>query len=298
MVKPYLLWPACTGTIALLGGLVAVRRPWSAASGWDKLIALGPLFVAVPLATFGAEHMVNATFIARMVPVWLPGRLFWAYFVGLALFAAAASLILRRHVRLSATLLGVMFFLFVTLMHVPNVAADPGNRFMWAIAFRDLSFGGGGLALAATQTERWRARGTHWLLAAGRLMIALPLLFFGFEHLLHPEFAPGVPLPKMAPAWIPVPAAWGYATGAAEIAAAGAVLMGFRARTAATWLGLLMLLLTAVVYSPMLVTYTDPPARFEGLNYVADTLLFAGTILVLAGAVRERKDPEPVLSPR
>src|SRR5262249_13351024 len=74
MVKPYLLWPACTGTIALLGGLVAVRRPWSAASGWDKLIALGPLFVAVPLATFGAEHMVNATFIARMVPVWLPGR--------------------------------------------------------------------------------------------------------------------------------------------------------------------------------------------------------------------------------
>jgi uncharacterized membrane protein len=284
MVRPYILWPSLAGTTALLGGMIAARRSWSAASGLEKLVALGPVFVAAPLAAFGAEHMVLAPFVSQSIPAWIPARLFWAYFVGVALFAAALSLILRRSVRLSATLLGVMFVLFVVLMHVPNAAAHPGDRFAWTVALRDLAFGGGAFALAATQTQERRAR-AHWLVLPATLMVAIPVLFFGIEHFLHPEFAPGVPLKKMTPAWVPTRSFWGFATGAALLSAAGAVLVNVRARTAATWLGLLFLLLTLLLYAPILATAAQSSEMIEGLNYVADTLLFAGTVLLLASAL-------------
>jgi uncharacterized membrane protein len=294
MVQPYVSWPALAGTAFLLGGLVAARRSWSAASGLEKLVGLGPVFAAAPLATFGAEHMVVARFVAQTIPAWIPARLFWAYFVGAALFAAAISLILRKHIRLSATLLGVMFVLFVALMHVPNATAHPGDRFPWTVALRDLAFGGGAFALAATQTEGWRARGTHWLAVAGRLMVAVPLLFFGVEYFLHPDSAPGVPLQKVTPDWVPARAFWGYATGAALLVAAGAILVDVRARTAATWLGLLMLAVTVLLYAPILATAVESPQMIDAMNYVADTLLFAGTALLLARALRDRADPDGV----
>ena len=50
-----------------------------------------------------------------------------------------------------------------------------------------------------------------------------------------------------------------------------------------TWI----LLLVLVVYGPVLVLALSEPAtatRLEGVNYFADTLMFAGTILALASA--------------
>jgi hypothetical protein len=110
--------------------------------------------------------------VPEMVPSWMPAHLFWAYFVGCALFAAATSLTVRKFVRLSFTLLGLMFFLFVCMMPIPNPLADPKNRFAWAYALRDLSFAGGAWALA------------------GRIVIAIAAIFFAVEFFLHPEFAP------------------------------------------------------------------------------------------------------------
>ena len=43
--------------------------------------------------------------------------------------------------------------------------------------------------------------------------MAIPLMFFGVEHFLHPKFAPGVPLAKLTPGWVPAPPVWGYLIG-------------------------------------------------------------------------------------
>ena len=54
-----------------------------------------------------------------------------------------------------------------------------------------------------------------------------------------------------------------------------------RARFAATILGSLIALLVLFLYLPIFLT--DPqPALLEGINYVADTLLFAGIVLLAA----------------
>lgn len=292
MIQPEVLWPAVAATAFLIAGLAVARVAWSQARGLEKLVVLGPVLAAAPLAGFGAEHMVLARFIARMVPPWLPLRLFWAYFVGLCLFACAASFVARTRLRLSATLLGVMLVLFVLLMHLPNAVAQPGDRVIWAVALRDLSFGGGALAFAGSLAAGGRSASARRLVTLGSLLVALPLLVFAITHLVYPGVAPGVPLKKMTPAWIPAPALWGYLTGAIELVAAGALLSGRRAREASAWLGLWLVLLTALLYVPIMAAAAQADL-LEGINYVLDTLLYAGVVLLLASALPRRSPARP-----
>jgi hypothetical protein len=77
------------GLIYLVAGVFTFRKEISVARGWDKLITLGCVFIAVPLAVFATEHFRGARFIQNMVPSWMPAHLLWAYFVGCALLAAA-----------------------------------------------------------------------------------------------------------------------------------------------------------------------------------------------------------------
>src|SRR5580698_9412949 len=142
MLSPSIFWPAFAGTLTLALGLFVARRSLSTTHGTNKLLALGCVFFAAPLATFGAEHLVDARGIMQVVLAWMPLRLFWTYLVGVALIAAGLNLALRKYMRLSSTLLAIMFFLFVLLIHIPNVAAHPHNRFLLAVALRDLSFAG------------------------------------------------------------------------------------------------------------------------------------------------------------
>src|SRR5258708_14629902 len=124
----------CMGFIGLaylVVGVFILRKEISAALGWDKLITLGCVFYAVPLAVFAPEHFRGPEYVQNSVPSWMPGHLFWKYFVGCALLAAATSLIARKFVRWSSTLLGLMFFLFVSMIYLPSALASPTDRLSW-----------------------------------------------------------------------------------------------------------------------------------------------------------------------
>ena len=125
-------WMCFAGLTYLVAGVFILRKEISAARGWGKLITLGCVFIAVPLAVFAPEHFHGPEFIQNMAPSWMPAHWFWPYFVGCALLAAATSLTVRKFVRLSSTLLGSMFFLFVCLIYIPSALAHPTNRFAWA----------------------------------------------------------------------------------------------------------------------------------------------------------------------
>jgi uncharacterized membrane protein YkgB len=64
-----------------------------------------------------------------------------------------------------------------------------------------------------------------------------------------------------------------------------ALIINKKAQMAATYMGLMILLLVLFVYLPLLVA---TPTSLESLNYFFDTLLFCGAIFVLADALRER----------
>ena len=285
-------WMCFAGLIYLAAGVFILRKEISAARGWDKLITLGCVFIAVPLAVFAPEHFHGPMFVQNMVPSWMPAHLFWAYFVGCALLAAATSLTVRKFVRLSSTLLGSMFFLFVCVIYIPSALAHPTNRFAWVYALRDLSFAGGAWALAGLHSRASSPQQSKWMILFGRIVVAIAAIFFAVEHFLHPEFAPGVPLVMMTPSWVPFPSVWGYLAGAILLAAGVGLALNKKSRIAAASIGALMTSLTLFLYLLILSLAHGGSEINEALNYVADTLLFAGAALVLASALP--RDPDRV----
>jgi uncharacterized membrane protein len=280
-------WMCFAGLIYLAAGIFILRKEISAARGWDKLITLGCAFIAVSLAVFAPEHFRGPEFVQNMVPRWMPVRLFWAYFVGCALLAAATSLTVRKFVRLSSTLLGLMFFLFVCMLYTPFVLAHPGSRFAWAYALRDLSFSGGAWALAGLHSRASSPQQSKWMTLFGRIVIAIASIFYAVQHFLHPGFAPGVPLEKVTPSWVPFPSVWGYVAGAILLVAGISLVLNKQSRIAAASIGALMTVLTLFLYLPILILACGGSAADfnDALNYVADTLLYAGSALALASAL-------------
>ncbi len=280
---------SAAGLALLAIGTVAARNHIAHARGIGKIVALTPLCFAIPLAVFGAEHLSNPQSMLALVPSYMPFRMFWVYFVGLALIAASLSIALNRQVQWSGLLFGAMMFLFVALLHLPG-AVRAGGRISWTIVFREMSFGGGGWVLAGIAAGADRDRKGNSLITVGRVMIAITAIFFGVQHFLHPLALPGVPLAKQMPLWIPARAFIDYLTGALLIVAGVCFLLARRIRLAATYLGAWIVLLVAVIYGSVLIgALADPSAavQIEGVNYFADTLLFGATILSLANLSRK-----------
>ena len=90
-------------------------------SNMEKSQTPGRILVAISLIVFGIQHFMYGGFVAGLVPAFMPGRLFWAYFIGAAFVAAAAGILYKMLARPAATMLGVMFFLFVLLLHIPRI---------------------------------------------------------------------------------------------------------------------------------------------------------------------------------
>jgi len=180
--------------------------------------------------------------------------------------------------------MGIMFVLFVAMLHIPNIVATHGARLFWAIALRDISFGGGAFALAGGLSKLGASGGTPWLVTFGRIIVGIAALVFGVEDILHPTLVPGVPLDNVTPTWVPGHLFWAYLTGVVLVATGACILANWKARLAATYVGIMILVLMPFVFVPMLVANRSNVG--EGLNLIADTLAFGGAALVLADALR------------
>ena len=277
------IWSYFVGGVVFAVGLAVIflRGDWQKARGLDKLILFGPVFYAAPVAVFGTEHFTLTAAVASIIPAWIPWHLYWVYFLGACFIAAALSVVTRIQARFSASMLAPTFFLFVALMHGPGWAQAPGNRFALAVALRELSFSGGALALAVSLSEQGRR--TNIFAVIARYLVAVPVLFFSLEQFLHGDHVPGVPLNRLTPEYVFGHALWTYAAAVVYAVAGILLVFGKKTRAAATWLGATVLFVELVVYVPIGVV--DRASLATGLNYVADTLMFCGAILLLAGAM-------------
>lgn len=272
------------GVVALGSGLALMRTRFQAARDLGKILVLGPVFEAVALAIFSLEHFLAAHDLMPLVPGWLPWPLFWTYFFGVALMAAAVSLILWCEVRWAATLLALFFVLIVVTIDLPKLPSHVHERLYWSLLVRETAFGAGALVLAGSA---WGEAAGAVLVKAGRLVLAPILVFYAFEHFLFPRFVPGVPLEKAMPAWVPAPELLSYAIGIALLAGGVGLLTPRTARAAAAGAGMVLVVLTAFFYLPIFVMEARTPDAVEGMNYVGDTLLFGATVLLAGWGVDE-----------
>jgi uncharacterized membrane protein len=284
---PVLVWGMIIGGVAALAaGLILVRDRFRAASGADRLLVLGPVFEAVGLAMFAAEHFFAAGQLMGLVPKWLPGALFWTYFFGAGLLAAAVSFIAWRCVRWSAPLLALFFLLIVATVDLPQLSRSLHVRLFWTLTFREAAFAGGAMVLAGSVFAR-ESSFAKPLIVIGRAIVAITMIFYGAQHFFFPGFVPGVPLEKPMPAWMPAPTLLAYFVGATLVLAGVGLFIRRTISVAAAGSGAVLVLLTAFFYLPILLLQLHTPNAVEGLNYVGDTLLFAATVL-LTGLAADR----------
>lgn len=270
-----------------LGLVLTLRRETPRAQGVERMIPFGRMFFAVPLALFGLQHFVFLNEVKDFVPSWMPWHIFWACLVGVALIAASLSILTEIKDNLAALLMGIMLFLFVLMIYVPGLVENPHDRFSITGPLRDLTLCGGALALAGTLGAVGRKQPVHWLVNVGRCFFAVPMLYFGVEHFLHPEFAPGVPYPVMMPPWIPGHLVWAYGTGVVLVVGGGCILANKGARPAAAWLGVAFLLLVVFIYTPREIVHPSIVISGE-LDDLTDTLAVSGAALLVAGALARK----------
>ncbi len=153
------VWTTTFETLALCG--IAWTLAGSVASSgrvfqqrWGDIIvslaAPGRICFGISMLVFGGLHFIYARFVATLIPVWMPGRLFWSYFTGAAFVAAGLSIASKVKARLAATLLGIMFGAWVLLLHAPRVAAKPGNKEEWTSLLVATAMCGGAWLLAGS----------------------------------------------------------------------------------------------------------------------------------------------------
>ncbi len=113
----------------------------------DFAIPVSKYPLAIMVIVFGADHFIYTTFVASLVPAWIPGHVFWTYFAGLALIAAGVGIIINVKARLAATMLGAMLLTWVIILHIPRAIADPYGRIgnevtsvFEALAFSGIAF--------------------------------------------------------------------------------------------------------------------------------------------------------------
>jgi uncharacterized membrane protein len=152
-------WTVLFELLAMGGGawVIAAGSPLPPAGRWVyRLADVGRYLSAISLVVFAVQHFMYARFVAGLVTPWIPWHLFWVYFCGIAFLAAALSFLAGRMVRLAATLLGTMFFLWVIVLHAPRVAAVMRNGDEVTSLFVCLAMSGVSFALAGLQARESR----------------------------------------------------------------------------------------------------------------------------------------------
>jgi uncharacterized membrane protein len=147
---------ALAGAALTLAGILPKGRYLQGQSARDKLILWGRWLFAISSVVFGVDHFLVLDRIASLVPTWIPGAMFWAWFTGAGFIAAGLSLATKWMARPMALLLALMFGLWVLLLHGPRVAMPPRtyDPNEWSSAFIALAMCGACLIMAESVSER------------------------------------------------------------------------------------------------------------------------------------------------
>ena len=122
----------------------------------DALPKVGRFLYAIPMAGFGALHFMMGEAMAGMVPI--PGGVIWVYITGVALLAAATSIIVGKHAVLATQLLGVMLLIFAVSIHL--MALIGGDQAAMSNMLKDISLAGGAFILSGVLAAEEAAGGS------------------------------------------------------------------------------------------------------------------------------------------
>jgi uncharacterized membrane protein len=144
---------ALSGAAALVAGSLREEGAASRIRFLESIIPLAPIFLGAFFCIAGVEHFIYAPFVKQMVPAWIPARIFWTYFAGIALLAGGVGMMVPKVARLAGTLSGIMVFSWVVLLHIPRAFADLHNTAETTAIFEALTLSSAAFLVAARAAE-------------------------------------------------------------------------------------------------------------------------------------------------
>jgi len=106
------------------------RRCFAFATG-DKGVRIARVIYGLALIFFGVGHFAYVKQTIVLVPAWLPGHVFWAYFTGATFIGAGLAVLIGVCGRLAAALSALQIGLFIPLVWLPILAAGHISAFQW-----------------------------------------------------------------------------------------------------------------------------------------------------------------------
>lgn len=129
---------------------------------WNKPLnimgTIGQYLFAVGLLVFAVLHIKYNDYIQTLMPAWMPGHVFLSYVVIAAFLLSALSFFTGLKLPLASGLLGIMFMLWVLLLHAPRAIGKLTVEPEWSSLFVALAVGGAAFTICR-QTEVWERRG-------------------------------------------------------------------------------------------------------------------------------------------
>jgi len=119
-------------------------------AGMPRWLVRGSRYLlALSLIIFGVDHCIVLSFIATLIPAWIPWHTFWSGFFGVAFIAAGLSIGFDWLSRAGAFSIGLMFAIWVVTLHLPRVMGlygipgAPTNPDEWSSLFIAVGLWGG-----------------------------------------------------------------------------------------------------------------------------------------------------------
>jgi uncharacterized membrane protein len=130
-------WTGAFELASLLAGAFIILG-----SFYERYFFFGKYLFAVALLVFGVQHFMYAEFITTLIPAWIPAKIFLNYLIMIAFFGTAISLIINKLTNISTMLLGLMFLIWVLILHAPRVTIKPNIEAEWTSMFIALAMCG------------------------------------------------------------------------------------------------------------------------------------------------------------
>jgi uncharacterized membrane protein len=239
-----------------------------------NILPIAIALFGIPWIIFGIQHFMYASFVRDLVPAYMPARIFWVYFTGIAMIAAGIGFIIRRQAQLAAFLLGCMLLLFILMLHPLLLVKEPEVGIHWTRVMQDTAIMGAALGLAIISSGKKIAfLSSPKAVLIARYCYALPLMFLGAQHFTHNAF-----VTAKIPDYFPMKNILDYVIGALLIAAAYGILFTVNRRWVAGALGAVLIALALLQHIPLLIA--NPYNAIQWTGAMLDLALAAGAFII------------------
>lgn len=258
-----------------------------------RILFIGPFLFAIAVAGFGVIQFCTQNLLSTLLPfpTSIPLYLVWVYTSAIIMVVAAFAILINLQRGAFAAVLGLLFFIFFLILHVPTLLGKLRDPLEWTVAFETILIGGGGFIISAEFIQKTNAgrlkRIVNAVAGLSPYLIALSLIVFAVLHIRYTSF-----IQKMIPAWLPAHLILAVIVISGLILAALSFILNIKVRLASALLGIMFLIWVLLVHIPAVINNTHAETEWISLCIA---LACSGTAFSLAASTPGRQGISPII---